>query len=64
MLARDTEVRWGEHRGIDKGDSDLKARVRETRRPDGRPRPFEVQEARGRFGPLVDLNREYVRLRR
>lgn len=62
-LARNTEVRWGEHRGFDKAIAELKARG--ARRvavigPLGYAKYAKLEAA---FGRLVDLNREYVRLR-
>ncbi|MGB7541640.1 MAG: M24 family metallopeptidase [Burkholderiales bacterium] len=62
-LARDTEVLWGEHRGFDKVLAELKSRG--ARRigvmgPLGYARCKRLEAV---FGPLVELNREYVRLR-
>src|SRR5260221_2864476 len=62
-LARDTEVGWGEHRGIDKTIADLKGR--------GAKRVClmcalglaQCRKLEAHFGPLVDLNPQYVRLR-
>jgi len=62
-LARDTQVLWGEHRGIDKLIADLKTR---GAKQVGFMGPIGLAKARQletQFGPLVDLNREYVRLR-
>src|SRR5256886_138394 len=62
-LARDTEVRWGEHRGIDKAIADLKARGAERVGLMGALGLSNCRKLEAHFGPLVDLNREYVRLR-
>jgi Xaa-Pro aminopeptidase len=62
-LARDTQVLWGEHRSIDKLIADLKARGAKRV---GFMGPIGLGKARqleAQFGPLVELNREYVRLR-
>jgi Xaa-Pro dipeptidase len=62
-LARDTEVRWGEHRGFDQVLAELKARGAKrvgVIGPLAYPRCRKLED---RFGPLIDLNREYVRLR-
>ncbi|MGC2520067.1 MAG: M24 family metallopeptidase [Burkholderiales bacterium] len=62
-LARATEVLWGEHRGFDKVLAGLKSRG--ARRigvmgPLGYARCKRLEAV---FGPLVELNREYMRLR-
>ena len=62
-LARNTEVRWGEHQGFDKVMAELK--VRGAKRvavlgPLGHAKCMKLEAA---FRRLVDLNREYVRLR-
>jgi len=62
-LARDTEVRWGEHRGIDKAIADLKARGARRVGLMGALGLSKCRKLEAQFGPLVDLNREYVRLR-
>ena len=62
-LARDTEVRWGEHRGIDKLIADLKARGAKRVGLMGTLGYAKCRKLEAAFGPLVDLNREYVRLR-
>src|SRR5437879_2519755 len=62
-LARDTEVRWGEHRGIDKTIADLKARGAKRIGLMGALGLSKCRKLEAHFGPLVDLNREYVRLR-
>ncbi len=63
-LARDTEVRWGEHRGIDKVIADLRARGAKRIGLMGALGLSKCRKLEAEFGPLVDLNREYVRLRR
>jgi len=62
-LARDTEVRWGGHRGIDKGIADLRARGAKRIGLMGPLPHAKCRKIEAAFGPLVDLNREYVRLR-
>jgi Xaa-Pro aminopeptidase len=62
-LARDTEVRWGEHRGIDKLIADLRARGAKRVGLIGALGLAKCRKLEAAFGPLVDLNREYVRLR-
>jgi len=62
-LARDTEVRWGEHRGFDKVLDDLKARGAKRVGVMGALAYSRCRKLEAAFGPLVDLNREYVRLR-
>jgi Xaa-Pro aminopeptidase len=62
-LARDTEVRWGEHRGFDKVIDDLKARGAKRIGVMGALAYSRCRKLEAAFGPLVDLNREYVRLR-
>jgi Xaa-Pro dipeptidase len=62
-LARETDVRWGEHQGIEKLIGDLRAR---GARRVGMMGPMSYAKCRkleSEFGPLVDLNRQYVRLR-
>jgi Xaa-Pro aminopeptidase len=62
-LARDTEVRWGEHRGFDKVIDELKARSAKRIGVMGPLAYSKCKKLEAAFGPLVDLNREYVRLR-
>src|SRR5215813_147460 len=62
-LARDTEVRWGEHRGFDKTITELKARGAKRVGLMGALSLANCRKIEAAFGPLVDLNREYVRLR-
>jgi len=62
-LARDTEVRWGEHRGIDKVVADLKSRGAKRIGLMGALGLAKCRKVEAVFGPLIDLNREYVRLR-
>jgi Xaa-Pro aminopeptidase len=62
-LARDTEVRWGEHRGFDKVIAELKARGAKRVGVMGPLAYSKCKKLEATFGPLVDLNREYVRLR-
>ncbi|HTQ72987.1 MAG TPA: M24 family metallopeptidase [Burkholderiales bacterium] len=62
-LARDTEVRWGEHRGFDKVLDDLKARRAKRVGVMGALAYSRCKKLEAAFGPLMDLNREYVRLR-
>jgi len=62
-LARDTEVRWGEHQGIDKVIADLRTRGARRVGLMGALGYAKCRKLEAAFGPLVDLNREYVRLR-
>jgi Xaa-Pro aminopeptidase len=62
-LARDTEVRWGEHRGFDKVIAELRARRAKRVGVMGPLAYSKCKALEATFGPLVDLNREYVRLR-
>src|SRR3989449_10730486 len=62
-LARDTEVRWGEHRGIDKVIADLRARGAKRIGLMGALGLSKCRKLEAEVGALVDLNREYVRLR-
>jgi Xaa-Pro dipeptidase len=62
-LARDTEVRWGEHQGIDKVIRDLKSRGAKRVGTMGALGYAKCRKIEAAFGSLVDLNREYVRLR-
>ena len=62
-LARDTEVRWGEHRGVDKVIADLRARGARRIGLMGALGYTKAKKLETAFGPLVDLNRRYVRLR-
>ena len=62
-LARDTEVRWGEHQGFDKTIADLKARGAKRIGVMGPLAYSRCKKLEAAFGPLVDLSREYVRLR-
>ena len=62
-LARDTEVRWGEHRGFDKVLADLKARGARRVGVMGALAYSRCRKLEAAFGHPVDLNREYVRLR-
>jgi Xaa-Pro aminopeptidase len=62
-LARDTEVRWGEHRGFDQVLSDLKSRGAKRIGVMGALAYSRCRKLEAAFGPLADLNREYVRLR-
>jgi Xaa-Pro aminopeptidase len=62
-LARDTEVRWGEHRGFDKTIAELKARGAKRVGLMGALSLANCRKIEAALGPLVDLNREYVRLR-
>ena len=62
-LARDTEVRWGEHQGIDKVIADLRARGAKRIGLMGALGYTKCKKLETAFGPLVDLNRHYVRLR-
>jgi len=63
LLARDTEVRWGEHRGIDKVIADLKTRKVKRLGFMGFLGLSKLRKLEAAFGPLVDLNHEYVKLR-
>jgi len=62
-LARGTEVRWGEHCGIDKVIADLKAHGAKRIGLMGALGLARCRKLEAVFGPLVDLNRQYVRLR-
>ncbi|HET7764728.1 MAG TPA: M24 family metallopeptidase [Burkholderiales bacterium] len=62
-LARDTEVLWGEHRGFDKVLDDLKRRGAKRVGVMGALGYARCRKLEAAFGPLADLNREYVRLR-
>ena len=62
-LARDTEVRWGEHHGFDKVIAGLKARGAKRVGVMGALAHSRCKKLEAAFGPLVELNREYVRLR-
>jgi Xaa-Pro dipeptidase len=62
-LARDTEVRWGEHCGFDRVLDDLKSRGARRIAVMGALAYAKCRKLEDAFGPLVDLNREYVRLR-
>ncbi len=63
QLAHATEVRWGEHQGIDKVIRDLKARNARRVGLMGALGYSKGRKLEAVVGPLVDLNREYVRLR-
>ncbi|HEY6865195.1 MAG TPA: M24 family metallopeptidase [Burkholderiales bacterium] len=63
LLARGTEVRWGEHRGIDKVIADLKTRKVRRLGFMGFLGLSKLRKLEAVFGPLVDLNAEYVKLR-
>jgi Xaa-Pro dipeptidase len=62
-LARDTEVLWGEHRGFDKVLAELKSRRAKRIGVMGPLGYAKCKQLEAAFGPLVELNREYVRLR-
>jgi Xaa-Pro aminopeptidase len=62
-LARNTEVRWGEHRGFDKTIADLQSRGAKRIGVMGPLAYSRCKKLEAAFGPLVDLNRDYVRLR-
>lgn len=62
-LARGTEVRWGEHRGFDKTIADLQSRGAKRIGVMGPLAYSRCKKLEAAFGPLADLNREYVRLR-
>ena len=62
-LARDTEARWGAHQGMDRVIADLKARGAKRIGLMGALGLSKGRKLEAVFGPLVDLNREYVRLR-
>jgi Xaa-Pro aminopeptidase len=63
LLARDTDVRWGEHRGVDKVIADLKTRRVRRLGFMGFLGLSKLRKLEAAFGPLVDLNGEYVKLR-
>ncbi len=62
-LARETEVRWGEHQGIDKVIADLKARGATRIGLMGALGYAKCKKLEAAFGAPVDLNPHYVRLR-
>jgi Xaa-Pro aminopeptidase len=62
-LARDTEVLWGGHRGFDKVLAELKSRSAKRIGVMGPLGYAKCRKLEAAFGPLVELNREYVRLR-
>jgi len=63
ILARDTDVRWGAHQGIDKVIADLKARGARRVGMMGPVGYAKCRKLEAALGPLVDLNAQYVRLR-
>src|SRR3954468_956009 len=63
LLARDTDVRWGEHRGVEKVVADLKTRKVKRLGFMGFLGLSKIRKLEAAFGPLVDLNGEYVKLR-
>ncbi len=63
LLARDTDVRWGEHRGVEKVVADLKTRKVKRLGFMGFLGLAKLRKLEAAFGPLVDLNAEYVKLR-
>lgn len=63
ILARDTDVRWGEHRGVEKVIADLKTRKPKRLGFMGFLGLSKLRKLEAEFGPLVDLNAEYVQLR-
>jgi Xaa-Pro aminopeptidase len=64
ILARDTDVRWGEHRGVEKVIADLKTRKVKRLGFMGFLGLAKIRKLEAAFGPMVDLNGEYVKLRR
>jgi len=62
-LARDTEVRWGEHRGIDLVIDELKRRGAKRVGFMGPLGYSKAKKLEAVFGAPADLNREYVGLR-
>jgi Xaa-Pro dipeptidase len=62
-LARDTEVRWGRHQGIEQVIAELRKRGARRVGLMGALGLSKCRKLEAAFGPLVDLNREYVRLR-
>lgn len=62
-LARGTDVRWGEHQGFDKVLAELEARGAKRVAVMGALGYAKCRKLEAAFGPFVDLNREYVRLR-
>src|SRR4051812_7028579 len=63
LLARDTDVHWGEHRGVDKVIAELKKRSAKRLGFMGFLGLAKLRKLEAAFGPLVDLSAEYVRLR-
>ncbi|HKW38356.1 MAG TPA: M24 family metallopeptidase [Burkholderiales bacterium] len=62
-LAHATEVRWGEHRGFEKVIAELTSRGARRIGVMGALAYARCRKLEAAFGPLIDLNREYVRLR-
>lgn len=63
MLAHGTDVRWGEHQGIDKVIAELKRRGAGRVGLMGPIGLAKCRKIESTFGTLVDLNRQYVGLR-
>ncbi|HUJ25591.1 MAG TPA: M24 family metallopeptidase [Myxococcales bacterium] len=63
LLARDTEVHWGEHRGFEQVIAELKARGAKRIGYMGALGHARAKRLESEFGALVELNRQYVRLR-
>jgi Xaa-Pro dipeptidase len=62
-MARDTDVRWGEHQGIEKTIAELKSRGAKRVGIMGPVGYAKFRKLEAAFGSLSDLNRQYVRLR-
>ena len=63
ILARNTEVRWGAHRGMDQVIAELKSRGAKRIGFMGPLGYAKAKKLEAVFGTLVDLSRQYVRLR-
>ena len=62
-MAQETDVKWGEHAGIDKVVAELKRRGAQRVGFMGPLSYRKCKKLEGAFDALVDMNREYVELR-
>jgi Xaa-Pro aminopeptidase len=62
-MAQETDVKWGEHAGIDKVVAELKRRGAQRVGFMGSLSYRKCKKLEGAFDALVDMNREYVELR-